>query len=87
MKYYFLLTFFNLLISLIMSLQTSLTDFEYFLSNFNIKIDKSEYLFRKNIFESEIENIKNHNTNFYLGTTSWLKTINHISIMTDKEKK
>jgi cathepsin L len=87
MKYYFLLTFFNLLISLIMSLQTTLTDFEYFLSNFNIKIDKSEYLFRKNIFDSEIENIKNHNTNFYLGTTSWLKTINHMSIMTNKEKK
>lgn len=71
------------------SLDSSLLNFDYFLSHFNIQLNKNDdvYNFRKRIWETEIARIKNHNEKYYLGEVSWLETQNHMSYMTTSEKE
>ena len=63
------------------------TDFDYFLSHFNIQLNTNTYEFRKRIWETEIVRIQNHNAKYYTGEVSWLEGLNHMSIMTTSEKE
>jgi cathepsin L len=100
MKFQYLVSIFISVVSFVNVMSNDITtnnnltqynNFESFLSTYGIDLsfnsNDPSYAFRKNIWSNEVNRIQNHNNKYYNNEVSWLESLNHMSIMTTKEKK